>query len=374
MASPTVPTPATTAGARLLSLDALRGFDMIWIMGLEEVGAALAKASQAPWAQFFGEQLDHVPWAGFHWLDLVFPMFVFIAGVSTVFSLTKAEREHGKAGALKKLAVRCLILFLLGVFYNGGIAKGIDGIRWLGVLQRISLAGFGGGLAFLLLKPNSRWLLCASLLAGYWALMTFVPVPGFGSGDFAEGHNLANWLDLHFLPGRRHDGTHDPEGLLSTLPAIATCLLGIGAGEWLRAEGRPPLQKAAGLLIAGLVLACAGWLWHLQFPVVKKLWTSSFVLVAGGYSACLLGLFYWMVDVRGWKRWPAPFVWVGMNPITLYLTHGLLAYTTIAKRLAGGPVAAGFGSWAEVWLASCVVGISVLIAWFLHQRRIFLRV
>ena len=366
--------PASPSTGRVVSLDALRGFDMFWILGVEEVAEAVGRSSHAPWAQFFSTQLSHAAWAGFHFLDLIFPLFVFIAGASLVFSLGKSLAERGRPATVRKLVIRAVVLYLLGLFCSGGISKGIDEIRWLGVLQRIAIAYLGAGLAFVFLGRRLRVALCLALLIGYWALMTFVPVPGVGAGDFAEGRNLANWIDKNYLPGFKCDGDHDPEGLLSSLPAIASALLGVFAGEWLKRGDRSPRRKTVVLLGAGAALVLAGWLWHVQFPVVKKLWTSSFVLVAGGYSCLLLGVFFWLVDVRGWKRWATPFIWVGMNPITLYLSHHVIEYEKIANWLAGGPVAAAFGAWEHVWLALVVVGLSLVVAWFLYSRRIFLRV
>ncbi len=357
-----------------MSLDALRGFDMFWILGMEELASALGKVSDAPWAAFIGQQLDHVPWAGFHFLDLIFPLFVFIAGVSSVFSLSRSLEQRGRAATVRKLIVRAVILYGLGLFCYHGIAHGLEQVRWVGVLQRIALSSLAAGLAFLFLKPGARWILFGSLLIGYWAAMKWVPAPGFGAGDLAEGRNLANWIDFHFLPGKKWDGTHDPEGLLSSLPAIASALLGVAAGEWLRREDRTGGKKVAGLLVAGVICAAAGWLWNLDFPVVKKLWTSSFVLVAGGYSLLLLGIFYGFVDVLAWRRWTVPFVWIGMNPITLYLSHHIIPYEKVAESLVGGPVAAAFGPWKDVWIAAWVVVLSLTLAWFLYRRRIFLRV
>jgi len=370
--NPLMPSPA--AAQRLVSLDALRGFDMFWILGMEEVASAVGKASDAGWAQAMASQLSHVPWEGFHFLDLVFPMFVFIAGVSSVFSLEKSLTVRGRAATFQKLLVRAVILYVLGLWCYGGISKGAEGIRWLGVLQRIAIASFAAGAAYLFLGKRARWALCGGLLIGYWGLMTFVSVPGGAAGDFTEGKNLANWLDARYLPGFKWNGDHDPEGLLSTLPAIATALLGVFAGEWLRRSDRSGQRKALGLLTAGFVLVGAGWAWHTQFPVIKNLWTSSFVLVAGGYSCLLLAGFYWLIDVSGIKAWATPFVWIGMNPITLYLTHYFIKYEDVAKRLGGGPVATSMGHWGEVWIASLVVVLSLTLAWFLHSRRIFLRV
>ena len=306
--------------SRLTSLDALRGFDMLWIAGGGALGAALKKFGDVEPAAMLAAQFQHAAWEGFHLEDLIFPLFVFIAGASLVFSLTRLVEQHGRAAAARRVVVRTAILFVIGVFYSGGFDKGLDGVRWLGVLQRIALAYGGTGLLFLWLKPRGLVAVCIAILLGYWALLALVPVPEFGAGDFAERHNLTNYLDSRFLPGRNYDRDHDPEGLLSTLPAIATCLLGVFAG--LRLRGGASACNARWLVIAGALMLCAGWAWSPWFPVIKKIWTSSYVLVAAGWSAILLGVFHWVIDVRGWRRWSRPFVWVGMNSITIYLVDG----------------------------------------------------
>lgn len=361
-------------GGRLVSLDVLRGFDMFWILGMEEVAMALGNATDAPWARFLAHQLEHASWEGFRFLDLIFPLFVFISGVSLVYSAGKSLALRGKAATARKLAVRALVLYLLGLFCYGGLSKGVDEIRWLGVLQRIAICGLAGGLAYLYLGRKARVWLTAGLLIGYWLLMSFTPVPGFGAGDFTEGRNLANWIDAKFLPGFKWDGDHDPEGLLSTLPAIATALLGVFTGEYLRQGGGSVWRKARTLAAAGVVLTALGWAWSLHFPVIKKLWTSSYVLVAAGYSLLLLSLALAATD--GWKarRGLAPFVWIGMNPIALYLSHHVVNYGKISESLLGGPVAGAFGQWGGVVVALGVVGLSLLLAWFLYSRKIFLRV
>ena len=201
-------------------------------------------------------------------------------------------------------------------------------------------------------------------------------------GSYLQGVNLANYLDQKYLPGRKYDGTYDPEGILSTLPAFVTGLLGIFTGLFLRHANLSETKKAGGLLAAGAVVTALGWLWGMEMPVIKKIWTSSYVLVAGGYSAMLLAAFYWMVDVKQWRAWCQPFVWIGMNPITLYLTSnflGGLGFEKLARRLAGGSVktcldahvAAGMG---DLVIALAAVGLFVWFAHFLYQRKIFLRV
>jgi len=251
-------------------------------------------------------------------------------------------------------------------------------VRWMGVLQRIALAYCGGSLLFIWLKPRGLIAACITLLIGYWALLKFVPVPGFGPGDYAEAHNLTNYLDKMYLAGRRYDGDHDPEGILSTLPAIASCLLGIFGGLWLQ-SGATKGRKVLGLAIAGGVALGLGWAWAPFFPVIKKLWTSSFVLVAAGWSALFLSLFYWVIEVRGWRRWATPFVWIGLNPITIYIAGNVIEWPKVAARFTGGDlqkwlnqsvhIAAG-----DLLTAIIAVSFSFLLAWFLHRRRIYLRV
>jgi predicted acyltransferase len=382
---------ATPAGARLLSLDALRGFDMFWILG----GDALAYAL-------------HVEWAGVHFYDLIFPLFVFLMGVSAVFSLSRILERDGRPAAIRRVLVRGLLLFALGVVYNGGLASPWPDVRIMGVLGRIALCYTFAGLLFCFLRTRGLAVVTAVLLLGYWALLAEVPfpdvrpVPGMGvitqeagftkvsqlrmdspvriKGSYIQGVTLTNYLDQQYLPGRKYDGTYDPEGLLSTLPAFGTALLGLLAGLQLRRDDLSAPRKAARLLGAGVVTFALGLLWGLEFPIIKKIWTSSYVLVAGGYAAAMLGLFHWLIEVRQWRSWCLPFVWIGMNPITLYLGDALLhGYGGVAERLVGGSVAgfldahvaAGAGN-----LGVALVGVLLfgLVARFLYRRQIFLRV
>ncbi len=221
-------------------------------------------------------------------------------------------------------------------------------------------------------------MLCAGLLVGYWAMMTFVPVPGVGAGSFAKGANLANYLDSQWLPGKKYDGSWDPEGLLSTLPAIGTCLLGVFAGLWVKRDDVSAGRKVAWLIAAGAASVALGFLWGLQFPVIKKIWTSSFVLVAGGYSAFLLAVFYQVVEVWRWQRWAQPFVWIGLNPITAYLASNIIGFRRLATRFAGGDVMNFFNAvvvpgFGELMISIVGLGLAFLLCWFLHRRKIYLR-
>ena len=326
------PVLAPTKGRRVVSVDALRGFDMFWILGGDSLAQALKKMAAgggvalATVGGFFGDQLEHADWVGFRFYDLIFPLFVFIVGVSLVFSLGNLVEREGKTAAHRRVFRRFALLFALALLYSGGLNNEWPDIRLLGVLNRIALCYLFASLLFLNLRLRGLIIACVSLLAGYWALMTFVPVPGIGAGSFAKGANLANWIDSQYLPGKKWDGTWDPEGLLSTLPAIATCLLGVCAGLLLKDARIDESRKSLWLLGGGLGLAVAGLFWGLQFPVIKKIWTSSYVLVAGGCSAVLLGIFHQIIDVWNHQRWATPFIWIGANAITLYFAESIINF------------------------------------------------
>ena len=377
-------TPITKSDSRgrIASVDALRGFDMFWIIGADALFYALNKLAGGHGNSllgFFATQLDHVQWEGFRFYDLIFPMFVFIVGVSLVFSLSRRVAESGRGAASAQVFRRAFILYLFGIFAYNGVANGWEGVRLLGVLQRIAICYLFAALAFLYLRPRSIAILCASSLVGYWALMTFVPVPGVGAGNFEEGKNLANYIDKQYLPLFKWDGDHDPEGLLSTLPAIASCLLGIFAGLLLQRTDLNDRRKVNLLLSLGAISVVVGFLWGIQFPVIKKLWTSSFVLVAGGFSAMLLGLFYLVIDVWKKARWATPFMWIGTNAITIYMLVHLLDLPKLAERLAGGPIKSWLDSVirpgaGDLLIAIVALTMAVLFCRFLYRRKIFLKV
>jgi predicted acyltransferase len=373
------PAPSSLASSaakpgRLMSLDALRGFDMFWIVGADALVEGLRKVGGGGFLQGVARQLEHVEWAGFHFEDLIFPLFVFMVGVSLVFSLDRTLRQTGRQPAVLHILRRAALLYLLGIFYYGGFGTAFHEIRLLGVLQRIALAYLFAGLTYCFLGWRGRVGVCAGLLLGYWALLTFVPVPGIGAGHFEAGRNLTNWVDKNYLPLRRWDGDYDPEGILSTLPAIASCLLGVFAGGLLQSRRLEERRKVMYLLAAGIACVGLGWLWNLQFPVIKKLWTSSFVLVAAGYSSILLAVFYQLVDVWKYRKWAQPFVWIGMNSITIYLLHNLVDIEAIAKRFVGGDLSKLYlGNFAELALALVSLGITLAICRFLYERKIFLR-
>ncbi len=358
---------------------------MFWLLGGDAVAWALGEMTAGKAAilsqpgKFFSNQLSHVDWEGFRFYDFIFPLFVFVTGVSIVLSLTRLVEREGKSTAHLRVLRRAAVLFALGVVYYGGASNKWPDIRILGVLQRIALCYLLASLLFLNFRLRGLIVAFVSLLVGYWALMSFVPVPGIGAGSFAQAANFANWIDSQYLPGSKWNGTWDPEGLLSTLPAFATCLLGVFAGLLLRNSHVEPQEKSLWLIGAGVVMVAAGFLWGLQFPVIKSIWTSSFVLVAGGFSALLLGLSHQVMDVWGYRNWATIFVWIGANAITLYFLNNIVVFKDLAGRLVGGDVGSFFDrhvtAGAGHFLAAAMgLALAIVLAGFLYRRRVFLRV
>jgi len=313
--------------------------------------------------------------------------------VSIVLSLPRLLQRNGRARTYVRVFRRALILYGLGLIFYGGISHHWSDIRLLGVLQRIALCYLFASLLFLNLRVRGIIVVLAVLLVGYWALMTFAPVPGIGAGSFAPDANLTNWIDAHYLLGWKWDVTRDPEGLLSTLPAIGTCLLGVLAGLLLTDPRLQGGQKSLLLIAAGIPLIVAGYLWGLQFPIIKVIWTSSFVLVAGGYSLMLLGVWHQIIDVWGYKRWATIFIWLGANAITLYFINNVTAdqfamrfagstastFELFATRFVGGDFAALLDRLVTPSTGTFVVRIlglvfAILLARFLYRRKILLRV
>lgn len=382
-------TNTTAKSARLVSLDALRGFDMFWIMSGEQIIHALAKTTNWPLFVWFSGQLHHTVWNGITFYDMIFPLFLFIAGVSTPYSLLKKMQAAGveSAGSLpaaekKKIYLNMLkrtcILLVLGMMVNGLLKfNGYHNIRFASVLGRIGLAWFFAGLIYLNFSIRGQVIWLVLLLLGYWAAMMLIPVPGFGAGVLTMDGSLESYIDRLLLPGRLHDKVHDPEGILSTIPAIGTALLGVLTGSFLQ-NGRLRLtmfQKACLMAAAGLVLIGAGSVFNLVFPINKRLWSSSFVLYVGGFSLVFLSVFYLVIDVWGFKKWAQPFVWTGANSILIYLcAEGAVDFAHTAGYLFGGLIQAAPVNWQPVWQAVSVTTLQLVLLYWLYRNKIFLKI
>lgn len=366
--------------ARLVSLDALRGFDMFWIVGARALASGLANL-RLPGGSALAAQLRHSTWNGFTFYDLIFPLFIFMTGVSLVLSLQKrVERGDDRRSMVKHLLARAGILFALGIVYNGVSLSGPvwESIRVMGVLQRSALCYLAAGLLVLYTKPKAQAVTTLGVLVGYWALMRFVPVPGVGAGVWTVEGNLAHYLDQLLLPGRLYFGGWDPEGLLTTVPAVATCLLGVLTGHWLRAgarggQGRAE-RRALYLFLGGLVLVGLGLLLDSVFPINKKLWTSSFVLLTGGLSIMLLAAFHWAIDLRSRRRWAFPFVVVGMNSLFIYLAARFIPFDRLAHWIAGASLFSFFGRGQTLFIALAQLAIEGALLLWMYSRKTFVKI
>ncbi|GAB3777458.1 DUF5009 domain-containing protein [Spirosoma horti] len=362
---------------RLLSLDALRGFDMFWIMGGEELFHVVAKTTGWAWAIFLADQFTHVTWNGFRPYDCIFPLFLFLAGVSTPYSLgSRLAKGDDRTMLARKVITRGLILVILGIVYNNGLfMKPLAEMRFGSVLGRIGLAGMFAQLIFLYVRnERARYGIFVGILLLYWALLMLVPVPGFGAGNLTMEGSLVGYVDRLFMPGRLYKVVHDPEGLLSTLPAICTGLLGVFAGTVLRRHGLSDNRKIQQLVLAGVSCVALGWLWNIVFPVNKNLWTSSFVLVAGGWSLLILSLFYWIIDVKNNHGWTFFFVVIGTNSILIYLAGRIIDFEYATHFLFAGLL--HFFSEPVQAVGSVVAFLAVkwVFLYFLYKKKTFLRV
>jgi predicted acyltransferase len=363
---------------RLYSLDALRGFDMFWIMGGEGIFIALAALTGWPIFKWCATQLDHVPWHGFHFYDMIFPLFLFIAGISFPFSLAKRiERNDSRASIYRHVIFRGLILVLLGILYNNGVRFHLGELRYGSVLGRIGLAWMFAALIFMNTKLNTRILWCGGLLIGYWILLLLFPAHDLGSADiFSQEGNFASYIDRLLMPGKLYLGNHDPEGIMSTMPAIGTALLGMFTGEFLLSKylNDKPLRKVLYLAGAAIVLMIIGRLWNIIFPINKNLWTSSFVCWVGGLSLLLFTIFYLIIDVWKFRKWAFFFVVIGMNPITIYLTERIVNFRSANRFFFGGITELLPENWAPLVDAIGVTAVAWVFLYILYRKKIFMKV
>ena len=364
-------TKATVEGAprgRVVSLDALRGFDMFWIIGGDQFFRALGDWLQTPWALFLKSQVGHTQWNGFTFYDLIFPLFLFIVGVSMTYSMSKRIAAAGSKRALYGHVVkRFLVLLLLGYIYNGLLNFQFDHLRHTGVLIRIAYCYLITALIMINTGLRARAVITASLLLVYWALMALAPVPGHGAGVLTPAGNFAGYIDRLFLPGHWYDyGGGDYLGILSYLSAVASTMAGVLAGHWMR-SGRPDSVMVRGLAGAGVGAVLLALLWNLVFPINKPLWTSSYALYAAGWSCMLMALFYWIIDMKGYQRWAFPFVVIGLNPITIYVAQAVFNFGHIADIFVHGFID-HMGAFRPVFYVACVFAVKWLLLYFLYRK------
>jgi predicted acyltransferase len=365
-----------TIKQRLFSLDALRGFDMFWIIGAEEVFHEMGSITHHPFWEGLSAQFEHPVWNGFTAYDLIFPLFIFLSGVSTPYAIGSAiAAGKSKNALLWKVIKRGMILVLLGIIYNNGLQlRPISDIRFMSVLGRIGIATMLGSIIYLYTKERTQIICFTALLVGYWLLMKFTSAPGFLPGDLTEPGNFSSYFDRTVLPGKLSRGIHDTVGLFNNIPAISSALAGIIAGNYLKNNSDASSKKSGMMALAGLVSLGIAQLWSIDFPINKNLWSSSFVMHTVGFSLLLFALFHYIIDVRGYTKWAFFFKVIGMNSILIYMSGKFISWSYANK---------GFFQWLgdligdpynAVAMAISVVFIKWIFLYFLYQKKIFLKV
>jgi predicted acyltransferase len=362
------------ADERLLSLDALRGFDMFWIIGGAVIVQEAAKLTHWSGLEWLSQQMVHAEWHGFTLYDLIFPLFLFIAGVAMPFAFARRlERGDSKQQLYKHVIVRGLFLVFLGLIYNDLLKFDWATQRYTSVLGRIGLAYVFAALIVL----NTRWqgqlAWAAGLLIGYWAALKLIPVPGYGAGDLAPGHTLTDFIDRALMPGQLKFGDRDPLGILSTLPAIGTALAGAITGHLLKVKRIGGYAKTGAMVVAGLVCLGLAYLWDRDFPINKNLWSSSFVLHCAGLSLLLLALFYLVVDVWRLQTWAMVFVVIGSNSVLIYMAQRFVDFQFTTSFFFKGALQRT-GRYEPLLFAIAVVIVEWLLLLLFYKKRIFLRV
>jgi predicted acyltransferase len=368
--------PPDPAAQRLMSLDVFRGITIASMMLVNNAG---------DWNHVYSPLL-HADWHGWTFTDTVFPFFLWIVGVAMTLSFAKRVERGDHRGKLALHTLRrAAIIFGIGLLLNGFPYYHLDRIRIPGVLQRIALCYLIAGLIFLYTRWRGQVYWTVGLLAVYWMLMTLVPVPGVGPGHLHDPeNNFSSWLDRVLLSGHMYSGTKtwDPEGTVSTLPAIATTLFGILTGHLLRIR-KPAAEKAVWMFAGGNLLIFAGLVLSLWMPVNKKIWTTPYAVLMAGMAAVVFALCYWFVDVQGWRKWTKPLAIYGMNAIAVYILAGLIARALGLSKLGGTSLqqiifTTVFAPLADPYMASMLYGIAFsfmlfLVAWFMYRRTWFLR-
>jgi len=367
---------------RLVSLDVFRGITIAGMVLVNNPGT---------WSHIYWP-LAHAEWHGWTPTDLVFPFFLFIVGVAIPLALGKrVERGDQRRDLILKIVYRSLVIFLLGEFLAGFPYFQLSTIRIPGVLQRIAVCYFFASIIYLTTRPRTTAIIMVALVVVYCLLMKYVPAPGFYAGDLSKEGSLASYIDRRiFGPHIWKQGiVYDPEGLLSTMGALATTLLGVLTGNRLRCKDRTPIEKVAHMFIAGIFCLIIGWVWNAWFPINKSLWTSSYVFFTGGLALQFLALCYWLIDIKGYKVWTKPFVIFGVNAIVLFVGTGLMARMMgliklsrpdgSRQSLQGFIYDHGFASWLAPINASLAYAIAFILLWLflmwlLYRKRIIIKI
>jgi predicted acyltransferase len=369
---PQISTPNNSISGRLLSIDALRGFDMFWIIGGDAIFRSLRNISGNSVTGWINLQLQHCPWQGFHFYDLIMPLFLFIVGAVLPISLDRRiAAGSSKLALYKHIFLRVIILWLMGMIQDELLAFDLNKLRiYSNTLQAIASGYFIAAIVMLHLRPRVQYLIFGGLLLAYWALLTFVPVPGIGPGQLTPEGNLAIYIDKSLM-GRFQDKTAYT-WILSSMTFAATVLMGVFAGRFLR-QNRNAYSKVFWLLAAGLLCLLAGLAWSTFFPIIKYIWSSSFVLFSGGICLILLALFYLVIDVLGYRKWAFGFIVIGSNAIVAYMLPTFVSFRSIGNFFVNG-LNKWTGSWTELIHTLAAFGVLWLLLLFLYRKKTFVKI
>lgn len=363
---------------RLESIDAFRGFDMFFIMGGGGFLVALATLFPCGFFEAIAAQTSHVEWNGLRLEDCIFPTFLFIAGLSFPFSLAKQRSlDKSNASIHKKVITRGLVLVILGFIYNGLLNFNFETMRYASVLGRIGLSWMFAALIYMHSSNRKNWFIIAAILVGYWLLLTFVSAPDNRAADnYSMEGSLVGYVDRVLLPGRLYKEIHDPEGILGIIPAIATAMLGMMAGTFIKDQDKvmSGSRKALLLALSGAGLILIGLVWSFVMPINKNLWTSSFVCTVGGISAMLFALFYYIIDVKQYNKWAFFFKVIGMNSITIYMAQSFIPFSTVSKKIFGGAIQFIPETAQPLATSIAFIGLCWLFLYFLYKKKVFLKV
>ncbi len=362
--------------ARLASIDALRGFDMLMIAGGGQFIEQLGGKTGLPWVDAVAAQFVHPPWHGFAFYDFIFPLFLFLAGTSIPFSMSSGlAKKYSKNELLQKVGKRMLILICLGILYKNAPLNIFDpaNIRYGSVLGRIGIATFIAATLYLHVSPRQRLYTASAILILYYLAFVLIPVPGFGAGDFSFEGNLAGWFDRQVMPGRLLQKTYDELALFTQLPAACLAIFGTFAGETLLSS-HAVSDKIKRLLLMGVAGIALGLLWNFLFPINKHLWSSSFVLLTTGLGFVLLALFYWIVDVQRFQKWAFFFIVIGMNSLVMYLAYRFIDFNESSRLLFSGVYEHAAEGWHKVFQTLGGLLLAWLLLYFLWRKRVFVKV
>jgi len=365
------PVPPDVRSRRLVSIDALRGFDMV-VVSAASFLVAMKGLTGVAGVDWLADQLTHPAWNGFTFYDFLFPLFLFVAGVSLSFSLGKWTAVGSSHGELyRKAFIRFLMLYCLGTLYSNLPVPFLEPekIRFVNVLGRIGLASFVSTVLYLNFSRHSRLIWVSAILLGYYAALFLIPVPGYGAGDLSVEGNLVGWIDRSVLPGRLLQGNYDELGLLTQLPALCLVVLGTVAGDILRSEVTEQ-RKLRELTIAGVAATALGLLWSLHFPLNKHLWSSSFIALTGGMAFLSMALFYAVIDVWNYRKWAFFFQVIGVNSLIVYLAYRLIDFYFTSRLLFSSLYAPLPKEWRSVLDELGAAALVWILPYILYRFRI----